>query len=117
MTDDEAKAMLASLSEHFKEPVMPVSRYCASLQLWQGALRDRAERTEDKVDKEFSAAVDRVFLNLQKSNLLWRLIYRGQPLRTEMCPLHQGQWSGCAWDPCPHGCSDGNNVTGWLLSS
>jgi hypothetical protein len=56
-------------------------------------------------------------LNLQKSNLLWRLIYRGQPLRTEMCPLHQGQWSGCAWDPCPHGCSDGNNVTGWLLSS
>ncbi len=60
-----------------------------------------------------------------KSNLLYRLIYLGERLRTEKCPVHDGHWVGCAFgtycdcqkviDP-----EDGlvyydSNVCGWLL--
>lgn len=62
---------------------------------------------------------------IQKSNLLARLIYDGEELRTEQCPVHKGHWSGCQWGYPPCDCqkvmSDGHvgydsNVTGWLLA-
>lgn len=52
--------------------------------------------------------IDYVFLQIQKSSLLARLLYDGQPLRTEPCPKHQGTWSGIG--PCRHGCGS----VGWL---
>ena len=175
LTKDEAEAMLKQLSAHFKEPVMPVSRYCHALKTWQRALYERAsrlmeslypvvhssERTPDgratpeteaalalyraerdvtdriaaahragqePTDRDYaledlrsherlSETVGQVFLQIQKSNLLWRLIYGGQELRTTPCPEHKGKWSGCMWpkdekDVCA--CMDGCNVTGWL---
>jgi hypothetical protein len=49
-------------------------------------------------------------LYIVKSNLLDRLVYGGEPLRTRMCPKHKGKWSGL---PSP-----GNDcecdLTGWL---
>jgi hypothetical protein len=67
-------------------------------------------------------------LEAMKSCLLARLVYLGEPVRTEMCPRHQGHWSGCRFDYSPEGACDcqkvltlegevvyGSNVTGWLL--
>lgn len=56
--------------------------------------------------------VDAVRLMVSKSNMLARLIYGGEHARTEMCPEHQGRWSGIEFDEnvCPHGCQ----LTGWL---
>jgi len=57
-----------------------------------------------------TVALDDADLQIRKSNLLARLIYGGQKLRTQMCPEHKGEWTGPRPDPCPHGCG----FTGWL---
>lgn len=41
--------MLAQLSEHFREPVMPISRYCQGLRTWQSALHERAHRIREEL--------------------------------------------------------------------
>ncbi len=141
LSDEEVKEMLAKLSKHFGEPVMPVGQYCAALNLWASALRMKSDRltafaraevkrsadraASDAADEafKFANAVDWVFMHIGKSNLLSRLIYEGESLRTEICSVHKGRWSGCAWpekdaDACA--CQRmqrgaiGSNVTGWL---
>lgn len=61
---------------------------------------------------ELSESVRDVFLQIRKSNLLARLLYGGEKLRTEMCPEHKGVWSGLEGlrNRCPHGCQ----LTGWI---
>lgn len=152
-TPEEAEAMLRRLSKHFKEPVMPIGRYCAALQLWQCALREKFDWlksklaagetkipmvltgvSDDSVFKEWSRNVaselesakqlsndvDHVFRQITKSNLLSRLLYSGESLRTKRCPAHQGFWSGCSSQDEACGCqkmqngSTDSNVTGWL---
>jgi len=51
-------------------------------------------------------------IDIRKSNLLGRLLYAKEPLRTRLCPLHKGHYNGEAmfFEKCPHLC-DG---TGWL---
>lgn len=164
LSRDDAEDMLEKLAAHYGEPVQPVSRYCASLRLWQRALHERAERAllalapdlvdekdssrqfeiRSAIDKEVRKAetgrdqegelpsgkraqqlrelgifrrqayqVDSVFLDISKSNLLYRLLYCGEKLREEMCPEHKGEWNGQAMlDGCKHGC----HGTGWLSS-
>jgi hypothetical protein len=138
LADDEVKEMLGKLSRHFSEPVMPVGQYCAALNLWASALRMKVERAEAvvaikpeseyakndlKEAMDFAKEVSRVFMMIDKSNLLSRLIYQGESLRTEMCPVHKGVWSGCTWSEnvgdacaCQHAQNGaiGMNVTGWL---
>ena len=54
-------------------------------------------------------------LSIHKSCLLHRLVYLGEPLRTERCPVHGGEWSGLSPVPCPHGCDATCGCrTGWL---
>ncbi len=160
LTDEQANEMLAKLSRHFREPVMPISRYCKGLRTWHEALEDRAyrkklelfpdlaldyradpslkERAEtaheayrsalksaDKytpsLDPRFydllsaektAESVGHVFLQIRKSDLLFRLLYRGEELRSTPCPEHKGRWSGLEHpdNRCPHGCQ----FTGWL---
>jgi hypothetical protein len=112
MTDDEAEAMLKELSKHYRMPVLPVRRFCDALRTWGRAVQDGKYREKDLVP-----AIDLVFLAIEKSNLLWRLLWAGEPLRSTPCPVHEGKWSGCVWpkdskDVCP--CMSGCNVTGWL---
>lgn len=58
-------------------------------------------------------ALNHLQLPIRKSNLLFRLIYLGEPLRTEKCPEHKGHWTGCWFDrSCD--CQSGYDVTGWL---
>ena len=67
-----------------------------------------------------SEGVDFVFLQIRKSNLLHRLIYMGESLRKEPCPVHQGKWSGCKWEDDNCACQGlqrggfASDVTGWL---
>lgn len=44
MDREEAEKMLETLTKFYKEPVMPIGRYCATLRQWQSLLRQRAER-------------------------------------------------------------------------
>ncbi len=48
MTNNEAEQMLKALSEHYQCPVMPITRYCAALGVWQDALNERATRTTEE---------------------------------------------------------------------
>lgn len=106
MTDDEAKTMLDQLAKHFGEPVMPVSRYCDSLHQWA----DRMARKHD-IKSDYVRWLNRIRIDVTKSNLLARLIYGGEKPRTKRCPVHDGKWDGQAMlNGCEHEC-DG---TGWL---
>lgn len=146
LSDDEVKDMLGRLARHFGEPVMPIGQYCAALRLWHSALTQKVERLQAAKDRgektiaasavwgrdvettlrdarDFADKVSFVFLQISKSNLLARLLYSGESLRSELCPVHQGFWSGCTWhDKDEDNCAcqrmqDGSidsNVTGWL---
>lgn len=56
------------------------------------------------------AADRKLSIAIEKSSLLYRLLYLGEPLRTQKCPVHLGVWHGIQPVPCPHGCG----LTGWL---
>ena len=101
LTDAEADGLLAKLTEHFREPVMPVSRYCAALSTWR-ALRVQQSLTPDSLLRSVETAI-------RKSNLLYRMIYCGEKPRTVECPAHKGHWNGPAT-----GCAEGCGGTGWL---
>lgn len=73
----------------------------------------REHRIDDLLGYEEAAhQVERTFLAIHKSNLLARLIYSGEKLRTQRCPEHDGKWSGIEWSDsrCPHKCQ----LTGWV---
>jgi hypothetical protein len=111
MTRQQAEVQLKLLEEHFGEPVQPVSRYCGSLETWASAVRQNPDMAR------LSQSIGEVFLAIRKSNLLARLIYGGQKLRTRKCPVHKGHWSGCVFEDPGCGCLDGSNVTGWLAEA
>jgi hypothetical protein len=106
---EQAARMIAELEEYFGEPVQPVSVYCSALLTWRRCLErsDRSERHE-----HLAQAAQTVRLAISKSNLLYRLIYRKQQLRSVQCPIHHGRWSG--YVECSAGCNDGLDATGWL---
>lgn len=123
LTDEQAEEMLKRLSKHYRSPVMPLSKYCNALRTWANTLerKARAEMQEmkakgklDTLDKErlyrgsdFRFYLDSAMLNIRKSNMLYRLLYLGQKLRTEECPTHKGRWGDIF-----SGCECGG--TGWL---
>lgn len=104
LTDERAAEMLEQLTAHFGVPVMPLTRYCDALRTWAKCIIDR-----DGYDGSgLARAVSVVGLGIEKSSLLARLLYEGEPLRTKKCPVHDGTW--CGINPCPHGCGE----TGWV---
>lgn len=44
LTEEQAEDMLRQLTEHFKQPVMPVSKYCDAFRTWEKAIYDRTDR-------------------------------------------------------------------------
>lgn len=124
-TKEQADEAMAALQEFFGEPVRPVRQYCSALETWMRCLEIDAGMRPSQIPQGFTprgkggregyvTMLGAIRRDITKSNLLARLIYGGQPLRTRPCPLHKGRWSGCHPEPCPHGCSDGTNITGWL---
>jgi hypothetical protein len=118
-TDDEVKRFL----EEYKAgiPVMPVSFFCDFLKQWARLYgepqKEERYEGENEARAKLHGMVNHVFLQIQKSNLLWRTVYCGEEIRTEPCPIHKGRWSGCnipEETQCKGACMSGNNVTGWL---
>jgi hypothetical protein len=118
-TTEQVQAMMEVLEQHFHQPVLPVERYCEALRAWANAVEEAVER--DPTNEELKGKNERiraVRLDISKSNMLYRLLYLGEPVRTEMCPVHKGRWSGCVGpeQECPH-CMSGSDVTGWKVPS
>lgn len=118
-TPEEAEALMLDLGQYFGEPVRRVRQYCEAFRTWQRAIEVAAETETDPHTKQSLQAmaddIHRTSLHVSKSNLLARLIYSGEALRTQPCPIHKGHWSGCAMGAgaCPH-CMSGFNITGWV---
>lgn len=117
ISDDEAKGLLDLLVRHYKEPVLPMSRFCEAISTWFHCIEQvNAEERKAEPDRKFWQSqgrdyyqhLHRIELDIRKSNLLARLLYGGEKLRTRKCPEHQGHWRGIG--TCPHGCQ----LTGWL---
>jgi hypothetical protein len=98
---------LAVLSSFFGEPVRPLAVLCPAVRAW-------LRREIDPIfNAKRPAPVPSVQIDIGKSNLLWRLLYAREKVRTKQCPVHRGRWhgpSGPDGSDCPHKC-DG---TGWL---
>ncbi len=117
LTNEEVTALTAQLEDHYGEPVMPLSRYCDAFRRWAEALISLKAKTPPK-DRQYAHGgayahlLPGILTDIRKSNLLHRLLYAREPLRSHPCPLHKGTWSGLEWpdSKCPHGCG----YTGWL---
>jgi hypothetical protein len=106
ITKDQAEEMLNQLTEYYQCPVMPVDRYCRCLETWAEVASKAGE-----ISSDFVMQLHTVY----KSNLLYRLIYLGEELRTTPCPVHKGVWSGWALSEKNNcACLSGVNITGWL---
>jgi hypothetical protein len=56
LTNEQAEAMLATLSQHFGTPVMPVNRYCERLETWARCMSERALRLQKELFPDLSDA-------------------------------------------------------------
>ncbi len=113
LTDKQAQAMLDRLTNHFGYPVRPVYQYCDALNEWAhqiSALNQAAGDDSSRHGSEYYLHLRNIMIDIRKSNLLWRLIYVGEKVRTEPCPIHNKKWSGINLDGCFYGCGE----TGWL---
>jgi hypothetical protein len=112
---EELKEMLQELSDHYGEPVRPVSEYCKAFETWMSVLEENYREAFKAGGKQAAERVhgaeviphfSRIRLLINKSNFLARLVYGGEKLRTEKCPVHKGEWNGHAMlmGDCPHQC-------------
>lgn len=102
-------------------PVMPVTFFCDALKTWARLfgepVPEELDPGENKERRELSERIFQIFIKIQKSNLLSRMIYGGEKPREKPCPIHKGRWSGCKLPEdteCKGACLSGINVTGWL---
>ena len=112
------------LAQHYGQPVRPVSEVCNGIYAWLDVLAD--QHTGRGIENGRSHALtsigtawkenkSMVLTSAAKSNLLFRLLYLGEDVRTQACPVHAGEWSGYTGTPestCR--CQSGANFTGWL---
>ena len=120
LSEAEAQEMIARLEEFYKQPVLPLHRFCAAIELWMKCIEKRNhEPGEEGLPEEhrshpYFKHLRQMNIDIRKSNLLGRLLYAKQKFRTRVCPLHKRHWSEHAMfvNPCPHLC-DGTG--GWAL--
>lgn len=120
LSEDEARNMLQLLEDYYGEPVLPLRKFCGAITLWMDCIKkNNAEpllpRGRLSHGYKYFQLLDQIYVDIRKSNLLGRLLYAKEKIRTRMCPLHKGHWDGEAmfFKKCPHLC-DG---TGWLRES
>ena len=85
--------------------------YCQKIGQWaEACCTDLPDDSESKKEWRANFRKHWAFMRLaaSKSNLLGRLVYGEQDVRTEMCPTHKGHWSGLDDGSCKCG------HTGWL---
>ena len=125
MKDDSDFCVEAAQAESYNDsypfhsygPLARLSDICNILRTWAkayGVSQPGESEYKTKAREEFRNAWSHIDLQIRKSCLLDRLFFQTEGLRTEPCPEHKGQWSGCVWKDLPCGCQNGANVTGWL---
>ena len=114
---EEAQELLKRLERFYKEPVLALHNFCRAIELWMDCIVKNNTDTTLKQGEwgqghKYFTFLNQMRIDIRKSNLLGRLLYAEEPLRTRMCPLHKGHYNGEAmfFQKCPHLC-DG---TGWL---
>lgn len=116
MTEEEAQKLLTRLEEYYRQPVMPLGKFCAAIKLWFRCIeKNNTDPLLSRAAYQGNAYykhLRQIEIDIEKSNLLGRLLYAKEKFRTQPCPTHRGHWSGEAmfFEKCPHNC-DG---TGWL---
>ncbi len=117
LTEEEARQLIRRLEEHYGEPAWPLSKVCNAVFTWMDCIEKN--NTDPQLARgsygqgvKYYKHFRQMKVDIMKSNLLGRLLYAKEALRTERCPRHKGHWSGQAmfFEKCPHNC-DG---TGWL---
>ena len=115
--EKEAQEWLRRLERFYGQPVLPLNRFCDAIELWMDCIaRNNTDPAlvdgDSRHGRKYFEFLRSIRIDIRKSNLLGRLLYAGEPLRTRMCPLHKGHYDGDAmfFHKCPHKC-DG---TGWL---
>ena len=114
---EEAREQLRRLEQFYGGPVLPLENFCNVMSIWMDCI---VKNNTDPMLKEGGAGHGREYferlkamhIDIRKSNLLGRLLYGKEALRTRVCPVHKGHYSGEAmfFEKCPYLC-DG---TGWL---
>jgi hypothetical protein len=114
---EEAQELLSRLEQFYKEPVLPLESFCRAIELWMDCIVKNNTETAlmeggTRHGYQYFQFLNHMRIDIRKSNLLGRLLYAKEPLRTRLCPLHKGHYNGEAmfFEKCPHLC-DG---TGWL---
>lgn len=123
--------LLEAVSDVVGERVLPASRFCRALWEWAEAIEDKFRRETGKEPTAramlssdnlrfhgatYAPFIRQAFIDIEKSGLLARLLYKGEDKREYQCPEHEGEMAMTQWindpdaEPCPYGC-DG---TGWL---
>ena len=114
---EEAHELLQRLEQFYGGPVLPLGHFCHAMELWMDCIV--RNNTDPRLAQEginhgqkYFEFLNLMRIDIRKSNLLGRLLYAKEPLRTRMCPIHKGHWNGQAmfFEKC-HLLCDG---TGWL---
>lgn len=108
----EARAVL---ERQYRQPVYPVSQVCQAVRHWADKIIALNQQPPDETSPNRQGAkywdvLDKIWIDIQKSNLLGRVLYGREPVRTRPCPVHKGHWTGRGpqYDAC--GCEG----CGWL---
>jgi hypothetical protein len=114
---EEAHELVRRLAQFYGEPVLPLGNFCHAIELWMDCIVKNNTDPALNRDGIKHGSIYFEFLNLmridiRKSNLLGRLLFAKEPLRTQMCSTHKGHFNAEAmfFEKCPLLC-DG---TGWL---
>lgn len=121
LTDQQAEQMLDQLRTHYNQPVLPLGKVCNALYDWANALRQLEARTAAHASgvkyhqgSAYLKHLSHIMMDINKSGLLFRLLYLGQEMRTEMCEVHQGEMSIPMWTGNPAAGHCACEGTGWL---
>ena len=116
-TEAEAQELIKRLEQYYGAPVLPLPNFCRAMSIWMDCiLKNNTDssllRATPNHGHRYFGFLEEVYVDIRKSNLLARLLYGEEPVRSRMCPIHKGHWDGDAmfFKKCPHLC-DG---TGWL---
>jgi hypothetical protein len=107
--------------ELLKQGYIRIEQFCRAMDTWARVCQQEShDDSESKLQwrKDFSEHWEFIRLAIAKSCLLDRLIYGGEKLRVNQCPVHKGHWSGCDIDgTLTCGCGHDSCITGWLPNS
>jgi len=96
---EEAGEQLKRLENFYGAPVLPLSAFCDGMDTWMDCIiknNTDPELTQGSIrhGHNYFEVLQKMRIDIRKSNLLGRLFYAGETLRTRMCPVHKGHYSG-----------------------